>query len=500
MNHLSKDEFLKLALKGNLVPVYKEILGDLLTPVAAYDRLARHQKYAFLLESVEGEEKFARYSFIAHKPLKVIKTKGQTLEILTFKNGKYISEKKKFEGSPLNILRQMVKEYKAVELPQLPRFYGGFVGFMSYDCVRFFERLPDTNKDDANLPDMVFVQANELVIFDHRHHTIKIVSCAHVDSSTSAAVQTKIYNQSIKTIDGIIADLDKAPASAPVRIHKSKKPLNLRSNCTLERFKQMVKTAKKHITAGDIIQVVLSQRFEVPISVPAFNIYRALRALNPSPYMFYLHLDGIQLVGASPELLVRCEHGLVQTRPIAGTRPRGKDDAEDAKLQQELLADPKEKAEHIMLVDLGRNDLGRVCKQGTVKMTEFMGIEKYSHVMHIVSDVEGQLQPGKDALDVLQASFPAGTVSGAPKIRAMEIIEDLEPQKRGSYAGGVGYVSYSKNLDMCITIRTIIVRENKAYVQAGAGIVADSDPVKEYQETVNKAKAQIKAIEFAHDG
>jgi anthranilate synthase component I len=496
MNQLSKEEFLKLSKQGNLIPVYKEIMGDLETPVSAYVKLAGNSKYAFLLESVEGGEKFARFSFIARDPQLILRSKGQKAEIIRLTKGKIKKAPVAFKHSPLEIVRELMEDYQAVNIPQLPRFYGGMVGYLSYDCVRFFERLPDKAKDDLKLDDMVLMLARDIVIFDHKHRTIKVVSSVTLDKKDNDASKLKKYNDAHKIIDTLIKDLSK-PMPIVVK-KKTAKQITVKSNCTEHQYAQMVKKSKEHITAGDIIQVVLSQRFNIKISVPPLEIYRALRALNPSPYMFYLNLDGIQLVGASPELLVRCENGLVETRPIAGTRPRGKTDKEDEALKKDLLADPKEKAEHVMLVDLGRNDLGRVCEQGTVKLSEFMEVEKYSHVMHIVSNVQGKLAKGKDALDVLEASFPAGTVSGAPKIRAMEIIEDLEGFKRGPYAGAVGYVSYSKNLDMCITIRTIVVSGKTAYVQAGAGLVADSNPAKEYTETVNKAKAQIKAIELAH--
>ena len=497
MNLLSKEEFLKLSQKGNLIPVYKEILGDCLTPASAYLHLAKKSKYSFLLESVEGGERFARFSFIARNPSLIVRSKDKNAEIIHFIKGKLKLEKRIIKSSPLEIIRELMKDYKAVNIPQLPRFFGGMVGFLSYDCVRFFERLPQKTKDDLKIPDMVMTLAEDLVIFDHRYHTIKIVSCVHLQAKDSSAVKVKKYNQAIKKIDGLIKEL-RQPITIKSLELSGQKALKVSSNCTQKQYEDMVLASKKHIYAGDIIQVVLSQRFETKISVDPFDIYRSLRALNPSPYMFYLNFDGLQLVGASPELLVRCEEGLVETRPIAGTRPRGKTQAEDEALEKELLADPKEKAEHVMLVDLGRNDLGRVCEQGTVKLSEFMTVERYSHVMHIVSNVQGKLQKDKDALDVLKASFPAGTVSGAPKIRAMEIIEDLEGQKRGPYAGAVGYYSFSKNLDTCITIRTIVVCRGKAYVQAGAGLVADSNPAAEYQETINKARAQIRAIELAH--
>ncbi len=492
---LSETEFLKLSRRGNLIPVYKEISGDLETPVTAYLKLAHQSKYSFLLESIEGEEKFARYSFIASNPQLVVRSKGHRGQVLTFESATPNQHKRSFRGSPLNIVRELMKDYQAVELPGLPRFYGGMVGYVGYDCARFFEHLPDTTKDDLHLDDMVLMQAKDLIVFDHRHHSIKVISCATFPATASDAIKLTAYRASIKAIEGMVKDLQKSLNEQP---KPAGRRLKVRSNCTPAQYARMVGKAKEHIRAGDIIQTVLSQRFSVDISVAPFEIYRALRGVNPSPYMFYLNLDGLQLVGASPELLVRCENGLVETRPIAGTRPRGKDDAQDRRQEQDLLSDPKEKAEHVMLVDLGRNDLGRVCEQGTIKLTQFMGIERYSHVMHIVSNVQGKLQRGKDALDVLQATFPAGTVCGAPKIRAMEIIEALEAQKRGAYAGAVGYFSFSKNLDMCITIRTIVVCRKTAYVQAGAGIVADSNPQKEYAETVSKAKAQIKAIEIAH--
>jgi anthranilate synthase component I len=497
MNQLSKEEFLKLSKQGNLIPVYREILGDMETPVSAYLKLAKNSKYSFLLESVEGQEKVARYSFISRSPELVIRTKNNTAQISRLVKGKAVKESLTVKDSPLSIIRELMAKYKFVPVPQLPVFCGGMVGFLSYDSVRFFEKLPAQTEDVLKIPDMVFVLAKELVIFDHLHHKIKLISCVEVDPADSDAAKIKKYNAAQKNIDILIKDLE-TPLRLPAQSPAKPKALKIKSNMTQKEFEEMVIKAKKEIREGEIIQVVLSQRFEVDIRTDSFNIYRTLRAVNPSPYMFYLKFDDLELVGSSPELLVRCENGLVETRPIAGTRPRGKDEAQDNALATELLEDPKERAEHVMLVDLGRNDLGRVCAEGTVKVSEFMGIEKYSHVMHIVSNVQGRLKPSMDALDVLEAAFPAGTVAGAPKIRAMEIIEDLERVRRGPYAGCVGYLSFSKNLDTCITIRTIVVHKGKAYVQAGAGIVADSDPRKEYQETINKAKAQIKAIEMAH--
>jgi anthranilate synthase component I len=496
MDHLTQKEFLKLSSQGNLIPVYREVPGDLETPVSAYYKLAGRSAYSFLLESVEGEEKVASYSFIGRDPELVFTSQSHEARILRFVKGQQRALKIAFSGSPLSVVRELMKDYRAVDVAGLPRFYGGMVGYLSYDCVRFFERLPDKATDDLSVPDICLALAKNLVVFDHRHHTIKVVSCVHLAKGDSRDAKIKKYNAAQKEINALIADLQKTlsvPASKKIA-----KKISVTSNCTKAEYEKMVIKGKAHIKAGDIFQIVLSQRFQADISVDAFEIYRCLRVLNPSPYMFYLNFDGLQLVGASPELLVRCEGGLVETRPIAGTRPRGENEAEDQALMKSLLADPKEKAEHVMLVDLGRNDLGRVCVKGTVRLSEFMGVEKYSHVMHIVSNVQGKLRKDMDALDVLEAAFPAGTVSGAPKIRAMEIIEGLETQKRGPYGGAVGILSFSKNLDTCITIRTIVVYKGRAYVQAGAGIVADSDPATEYTETMNKAKAQIRAIELAH--
>jgi len=494
----TEKEFLQLTKKGNLIPVYTEIPDDLDTPVSAYYRLARNCKYSFLLESVEGEEKVAQFSFLSCDPELIIQTKNNDAAITAIKNNKAIRQTKTFKDSPLSLIRDTLKKYTFVNLPGLPRFCGGMVGFMSYDIVRFFEKLPHKSTDDLKLPDIVMILAKNLVIFDHRNHKIKILNCVSVNPDSSNQTKAQQYRKAIKEIQETSAKLQKPFSITKNRQKPSKQvQLKLKSNLTQGQFVQAVNQAKEHIKAGDIIQVVLSQRFEIPLTTDPFNIYRTLRVLNPSPYMYYLDFDGIQIIGASPEALIRCENGIVETRPIAGTRPRGQTDAEDATLIQDLLADPKEKAEHIMLVDLGRNDIGRVCKQGTVQVTEFMGIEKYSHVMHMVSQVRGVLDAQYDDFDVIKAAFPAGTVSGAPKIRAMEIIEDLENVSRGPYAGCIGYFSFSGNSDTCITIRTIVATNKKAYIQTGAGIVLDSDPKKEYTETVNKAKAQIKAIELA---
>jgi len=496
MIHPSPKDFLTLCQKGNLIPVYREILGDLETPVSAYFKIAQKAKYSFLLESVEGEEKVARYSFLAKDPDLVFKSKGRNAEILQLNDKGITHGQLKVIDTPLSFIREIMSQYNLVAVDGLPPFCGGMVGYIGYDTVRFFEHLPQNTHDDLYLPDIVMVLAKNLIIFDHRNHKIKIVSCVHLDPKGTPRQKLKLYQEAIDNIDSLIAELNKPLAvdhdNPATPVH-----LKVRSNFTESQFKNIVVKAKEKIKAGDIIQTVLSQRFHTKVKTNPFNVYRALRALNPSPYMYFLNLNEIQIAGSSPELLIRCEDGIVETRPIAGTRPRGKDEKEDLRLAKDLLADPKEKAEHIMLVDLGRNDLGRVCEKGTVKVSEFMTIEKYSHVMHIVSNVKGELKKNKDIFDVLQAAFPAGTVSGAPKIRAMEIIEELEDICRGPYAGCIGYFSFSGNLDTCITIRTIIIKDGVAYIQAGAGIVADSNPQKEYIETVNKAKAQVTAIELA---
>ncbi len=494
----SEKEFLKLSRKGNLIPVYQDILGDLETPVSAYLKISQKAKYSFLLESVEGEEKVAHFSFLAKAPDLILETKNDQVKITRFKNGREKIETSTIKDNPLSFVRDILNQYKFVNIKGLPRFCGGLLGYLSYDIVKHFEKIPRNTRDDLKLPDTLLVRAKDSIIFDHLNHKIKLLSCVYVSPGSTKEEKRQAYRSAVKKIKKNIKEL-----SQPL-VRKSSKPkknvkLSVKSNFTEDEFKNIVNKAKRQIRAGEIIQVVLSQRFTVPIKTDPFNIYRTLRALNPSPYMYYLNFDDVQIIGSSPELLVRCEDNIVETRPIAGTRPRGKDERQDAALAKELLADPKEKAEHIMLVDLGRNDLGRVCKKGSVHLSEFMCVEKYSHVMHIVSNVVGQMENKKyDRFDALRSAFPAGTLSGAPKIRAMEIIEDLEKQTRGPYGGCIGYFSFSGNLDTCITIRTIIALKGKAYIQAGAGIVADSKPKKEYQETLNKANAQIMAIKMAH--
>ncbi len=489
MYYPSKKEFIKLAKKGNLIPVYREILADFETPLSAFRKIDR-SNYSFLLESVEGGERLARYSILGSNPSLVFSSKGNKV---TIKEGSDI--KSFIAGSdPIEELKNIFKKYRFVGVKGLPRFCGGFVGFLGYDMVRFIEDLPDKNRDDLKLPDSVFMLTDTLLIFDHVDHKIKIVSNVHVTGNAGDK-----YDKAVKKIEGIVSHL-KGPMP---EIRESKRQAHrseLRSNFTKKEFENVVKKMKEYIWKGDIIQGVPSQRLNVGIACQPFQIYRALRSINPSPYMYYLKLGNFFIVGSSPEIMVRSENGTVEVRPIAGTRPRGGSEEEDKRLVKDLLQDPKEKAEHIMLVDLGRNDIGRVCEFKTVKVSELMTIEKYSHVMHIVSDVSGKLKRGKDAFDVVRATFPAGTVTGAPKVRAMEIIEELESVRRGIYAGSVGYFSFSGNLDTCIAIRTIVIKDGRAYIQVGAGIVADSKPAKEYQETLNKAKALLRAIDMAEEG
>lgn len=499
MYNLSLKQFLSLTNQANVIPVFKEVNADLDTPVSAFLKIHKGG-YSFLLESVEGQEKIARFSFLGTEPSLIFKSKGKDIEIIR----PHERSVKKFVTAltPLDEIKNIMRGFKSTRVPGLPRFYGGLVGYMSYDAVRFFEELPDKNPDELNLPDSVFVLTDTLLVFDHVNHAIKIVSNVFLPKDArniSKRCKINLYNEAIRKIESLDKDLSRSVRGREIERSVTQKGANVNktlvSNYSKPEFEKMVVKSKKYILDGDVIQVVLSQRFKAEIDRSPFDIYRNLRSINPSPYMFYLALKDISLVGASPEILVRCEDGLVQTRPIAGTRPRGRSEKEDLFLEKELLDDAKERAEHIMLVDLGRNDLGRVCKSGTVKISDFLSVERYSHVMHLVSEVRGVLRKDKDIYDVLRASFPAGTVSGSPKIRAMQIIDSLENSRRGPYAGCVGYFSFSQNMDTCITIRTIVVKDGFAYVQAGAGIVADSKPEKEYFETVNKARALIEAIQ-----
>lgn len=499
MIHPDRNEFERLCLKGNLIPVYKEILADMDTPVSAFLKLGGTP--SFLLESVVGGEKWARYSFLGSRPSKVIKGWGRKIEIRENSRKPVLFD----SYDPIEVLREEVSKYRPVDVKGLPRFFGGLVGYIGYDIVRFFERIPDKGRKGLGLPDMFFMVTDTMLIFDSLKQKIKVVSNAHVDGKEPV----EAYREAENKIGEIIERLNQSTIhsqqskNSEQRGKKMEKPLTASFTSSFETrgaFENTVSRAKEFVIAGDVVQVVVSQRFERESTVVPFNIYRALRVINPSPYMYYLDTGDAKVVGSSPEILVRLEGKKVVLRPIAGTRRRGDTDSEDKVLEEELKKDPKEIAEHIMLVDLGRNDVGRVAKTGSVNVTELMSVERYSHVMHLVSNVEGDLKEGLDSFDVLKASFPAGTVTGAPKVRAMEIIEELESTKRGLYAGAVGYFSYSGNMDTCITIRTLVIKDNKVYVQSGAGIVADSEPEKEYTETVNKAMAMMKAVDMAEKG
>lgn len=489
---LSLDEFRSYAKQGNLIPLFREILADQDTPVSAFAKID-HGPSAYLLESIQGGEKWARYSFLGSgSPLVIYEDRGD----LCVKKGGRV-RRIPSQNAPLDRLREILEIYRPVTVPELPRFVGGAVGFLGYDIVRTFEDLPSRRKDDLNLPQFAFLLTETLLIFDNVSQKIKVVANAHVKSGSDRDIRTA-YRDATTRIEKMIARLRR-----PLRRIKPQRrrvPLRFTSNMNKADFEKMVSRAKEYIKAGDIFQCVLSQRWEANLQAPPFQLYRALRVVNPSPYMYYLRIAGVELVGSSPEILVRCEDGLAALRPIAGTRRRGATAEEDGELERRLLADAKERAEHIMLVDLGRNDIGRVSERGSVCVESLMNVERYSHVMHIVSNVTGKLSKDKTVYDVLKACFPAGTVSGAPKIRAMEIIEELEPTKRGPYAGAVGYISFSGNMDMCINIRTVVVSRHRAFIQAGAGIVADSNPVHEYEETCNKARAMMKAIELAEQG
>ena len=489
----SFEEFRKKAETGNLIPVFREILADMETPVSAFRKIDSGG-YAFLLESVEGGEKWARYSFLGSNPSLVFKSRGGSAEVISGQGVEHLP----IRTDPLDLLRAILRDFRPAAVEGLPRFYGGMVGFLSYDAVRFFERLPSFAKDDLDLPDALFLLTDTLLIFDNVTHKIKVVSNAFVPDPSERKIR-EVYDEAKGKIEAIVAAL-RRPLGAPIT-PKLDDPTNRGlKDFTKEEFLKAVEACKEYVRAGDVVQVVISQRFQAKVSADPFDIYRALRVVNPSPYMYYLRLGDLKIVGSSPEVLVRLEGERIDLRPIAGTRPRGRDEGEDKAFERELLSDPKERAEHIMLVDLGRNDVGRVAKVGSVQVNELMVVERYSHVMHIVSNVQGTLAEGRDAFDVLRACFPAGTVTGAPKIRAMEIIEELEPIRRGPYAGAVGYFSFSGNMDTCITIRTILLKDGIAFVQAGAGIVADSDPPREWEETLNKAKGMFKAIELAESG
>jgi anthranilate synthase component I len=502
------DEFLKLAAQGNVIPITRRLLADIETPLSAYRKI-RGQGESFLFESVEGGEHLGRYSFVGCNPRAVIKQTGNRVEVV--ENGKVVESflvgrdaLPRVQADPqvsptvhdgLEVVERVMKKYRAVRLPGLPRFTGGAIGFIGYEFIHDVEPVvPRPSQDELQTPTMVFLIADQLLVFDRAAQTIVVLVNAFLDG---AAAPAEVYEDAVGEIERLVSLLEQPSEHHPVGLPDEVPPAPFASNVARGKFFANVLKAKEYITAGDIIQVVGSQRFSTPVKASPIDVYRAVRSVNPSPYMFLLELDGFSLVGASPEIHVRCEDGRVEIRPIAGTRRRGQTDEEDVALEKELLADPKERAEHVMLVDLARNDIGRVCDFGSVQVKDLMIIERYSHVMHIVSQVEGNLSTDKTLYDLMRATFPAGTVSGAPKIRAMQIIAELEQTARGPYAGCVGYFSFNGNLDTCITLRTALLKDGKAYVQAGGGWVNDSTPEGEFQETVNKSMAMRKAIAMA---
>lgn len=491
MLYPSLEEVRNLAQEYNVIPVTLEVYADMETPISLFKRFEDSSKYCFLLESVEGGEKWARYSFVGRNPFLIVKSQGNST-LIQDKNGDVVQS----QENPIHILKNILEKFKGAVVPGLPRFNGGAVGHFGYDFIRYYENLPNVPEDDMELPDCHFMFADEVLVFDHLRQKISIIVNLQVKGNIE-----REYNrvaERIKEIYGEIRSTRWKLAEPYVSgLQRKHKEYSFSSNCSREQYCENVRKAKEYIKNGDIFQVVLSQRLCVETEEEPLSIYRALRVINPSPYMYYLKFDSYRLIGASPEMLVRVEDGVVENCPIAGTRKRGSSKQEDELLEKELLADRKERAEHTMLVDLGRNDIGKVAKFGTVEVKDMMHIERYSHVMHMVTNVRGQLREDRKSMDALMAVLPAGTLSGAPKIRAMEIIDELENVKRGTYGGAIGYLSFNGNLDSCITIRTMVFKNKKAYIQAGAGIVADSVPELEYEETLNKAKALLKAIEEA---
>lgn len=484
------DSVKKLAEDNNVVPISMEVYADMETPISLFKRF-EDSPYCYLLESVEGGEKWARYSFIGRNPFLIVKNQGHRVVIEDCHGDTTVRE-----GNPVEILREIMAQYRGANLPGLPRFNGGAVGFFSYDTIRYFEHLPSIPEDDLNFPECHFIFTDEVIVFDHLKQKIHIIVNLH----TAGNIERN-YNSVQQRIKDIYYEIQstrwKTKETRKTETAGGAGELKVTSNITKDKYCENVRIAKEYIRDGDIFQVVLSQRLSVETRQNPLDVYRVLRGMNPSPYMYYLKFKDYCIVGSSPEMLVRVEDRRVETCPIAGTRKRGASEEEDKLLENELQADEKEKAEHIMLVDLGRNDVGKVSHYGSVTASNLMHIEKYSHVMHMVTNVQGELRDDKDAFDALVSILPAGTVSGAPKVRAMEIIDELETTKRGPYAGAIGYLSFNGNLDSCITIRTILFKEDKAYVQAGAGIVADSVPESEYEETLNKAGALLKALEKA---
>jgi anthranilate synthase component 1 len=489
----SPEQFEALARQGNQIPVVREVMADLETPLSLFRKID-DGRTAFLLESVQGGEKWARYSFLGVGARAIFRAFGSRVEWV--ENGE--TETFETEGDPLEILRDRLKSYDTAQPEEftLPRFIGGAVGMVGYDWVRFVEEIPDTNPDKVGLPDAFFIVPEYVVVYDNVRHTALIVVHAEVgpDIDLPAA-----YQQAMTQIESML-DRIREPLAVEPRMPAIHTPMEVERSMSESDFHDIVKRAKEYIEAGDIFQVVLSQQFQLPMQVEAFSIYRHLRVINPSPYMFFIRMEDAALVGSSPEILVRLEGERIDVRPIAGTRWRGETPEEDKQLEIDLLEDPKERAEHLMLVDLGRNDAGRVAQIGSVNVDEYAIVERYSHVMHIVSNVHGQLRPGLDWLDVLRATFPAGTLSGAPKVRAMEIIDELETVRRGFFGGCAGYLDFSGNMDMAITIRTLVAKDGKLTLQAGAGVVADSEPEYEFEETINKARAVLTAIDLAREG
>ncbi len=502
--HPSFTEFKRLARHGNVVPVYSTIVADLLSPVSVFLKFApqatvgagprarpnENPPYSFLLESVEGGEHVGRYTFFGVDPFQVISCRGQRISLA--RGSRRISE----SGNIFDYLRRVGAQYHPVPTPGLPPFSAGAVGYLAYEAVRMLERLPPRLEPDVDLDDAVFMYFSNLVAFDHVQHRLYLI--ANVLTEEGKGTLQAMYDAAVRRLHALERQLQR-PWRSP-RFRPPTGHLRVRANMTRQTYEAMVERAKEYIRAGDIFQVVLSQRLEVPMRVPPFEVYRALRVVNPSPYMYFLRLGDAVILGSSPEMLVKVTGREVEYRPIAGTRPRGKTQEEDRRLEEELRSNEKERAEHIMLVDLGRNDIGRVCEFSTVRPKELMFVERYSHVMHLVSSLEGTLRPGQDSYAALAACFPAGTLSGAPKVRAMEIIDELEPTRRGLYGGSVLYVDFSGNLNSCIVIRTVLAKNGRAYLQAGAGIVADSVPALEYEESMNKAKAMLKAFEIAEKG
>jgi anthranilate synthase component 1 len=497
----SFDEFVELARGASLVPVYRQLVGDTLTPVTAFCKI-QEGDWAFLFESVVGGERLGRYSFLGSGPFlrfQAYDRRVQIQETPPDDAGARPGPPVELDHpDPLRLLEEKVTAYRAPHLPGLPRFCGGAVGYAGYDAVRYVERLPNPPPDDRRLPDLCFAFYDRMVIFDHINKTVAAVAHAHVPGGGAAELR-RSYQAACDRVDRLVERLQQGVADLQLTdiapVGAANRPY--RSNFEPEAFEAAVRQCKEYIKAGDIFQVVLSQRLQTETRARPFDIYRTLRVVNPSPFLFYLRAGPVCLVGSSPEIMVRVEGDRVTIRPLAGTRPRGPDEDEDRRLADELLADPKERAEHIMLVDLGRNDIGRVARYGTVELSDVLTVERYSHVMHLCSTVTGRLQPGKNAFDALRACLPAGTLSGAPKVRAMEIIDELEPHRRGPYGGAVGYVDFSGNMDTCIALRTMVLKGQTAYLQAGAGIVADSMPEKEREETLNKARGLLRALEMA---